>query len=116
METSKARLGITRYAVAQTSLEHVIDIITRETGPDGAVGSSMFASLFGKFTSTFIPPNWAPQVCALDHPFACRRLLTDVLSVTRLRTARLLTSLSTLMSGRWSQTSSTTLALGSISM
>ena len=73
IEAEKERLGVTRYSVAQTSLEHVIDIITRDAGPAGSTsGQSLFTSDFVRAGGlSLIPSHWEPQVAYCCVLFSC---------------------------------------------
>lgn len=63
MEANRAALSVTGYTVAQTSLEHVIDIIVRDAGPArGSVTSLLLANPAPSVQHSAPPPDWASQV------------------------------------------------------
>jgi hypothetical protein len=76
LETNKERLGIAQYFVAQTSLEHVIDIVTLKSGEWGSGmsgvgwgwGWGMHRLLWCIFPLLFslpaeLPHMHAPNIC-----------------------------------------------------
>lgn len=116
LEALRSELGITNYFVAQTSLEHVIDIITRDSSPAGSTASSLFLSNISRTRAgDHIPAHWEPQVSASAR-FSCLsfsvKLMVSWNSPCRLKTVWLLTCRSTLRSGSLRLTGSTVASAG----